>query len=197
MIGPWLHPVADGPAPQAVIVPHAGYVFSGDVAASAFNKIPRGHTYKRIFLLGPSHYEWVDGASVNIGVEYYATPLGNVKVDCETTDKLVAADSVFKYKARAHDREHCLEVQLPFLLRRLDKMPAIVPIIVSTNDYSKLRRIAEVLKPFFKLSKIGAEAPYPDYQITVFFGVFLSVGKFIGAQNIHLKRLPAEAEVCF
>ena len=43
MVGPWLHPAAGGDAPQAVIVPHAGYVFSGEVAASALNRIPRGH----------------------------------------------------------------------------------------------------------------------------------------------------------
>lgn len=55
MIGPWLHPVSEGAAPQALIVPHAGYVYSGEVAASAFSRIPRGHSYKRVFLLGPSH----------------------------------------------------------------------------------------------------------------------------------------------
>lgn len=152
----------------AVIVPHAGYYYSGNVAAAAFKTIDPDKKYKRIFLLGPSHYEWVDGASVNIGVEYYATPLGNVKVDCETTDKLVAADSVFKYKARAHDREHCLEVQLPFLQRRMKEVPPIVPIIISTNDYRKLMRIAEVLKPYLNddnLFVISSDfSHYPSYK---------------------------------
>ena len=63
MLGAWLHPAGDK-APQALIVPHAGYVFSGEVAASAFNRIPRGHAYKREFLLGPSHRVGFTGASV-------------------------------------------------------------------------------------------------------------------------------------
>ena len=57
MLGAWLHPTEGSHAPQAVIVPHAGYVFSGEVAASAFSRITAGHNYKRIFLLGPSRYK--------------------------------------------------------------------------------------------------------------------------------------------
>ena len=98
----------------ALIVPHAGYYFSGNVAAAAYMAIPRDKQYKRIFLLGPSHHEWLDGASVNTEADYYATPLGQVKVDRETAVALTAADSVFRYEPKAHDREHCLEVQLPF-----------------------------------------------------------------------------------
>lgn len=152
----------------AVIVPHAGYYFSGNVAAAAFKTIDPEKKYKRIFLLGPSHYEWVDGASVNVGVDYYSTPLGNVRVDCETADSLLKADSVFKYKARAHDREHCIEVQLPFLQRRMKEVPPIVPIIISTNNYTKLQRIAEVLKPYFNddnLFVISSDfSHYPSYK---------------------------------
>ena len=132
----------------ALIVPHAGYYFSGNVAAAAYQSIPDGKTYKRIFLLGPSHHEWLDGASVNTEFDYYSTPLGDVKVDVETAKKLIAADSVFSYQPKAHDREHCLEVQLPFLQRRFGEVPPIVPIIISTNDFRKLKRIAEVLKPY-------------------------------------------------
>ena len=56
----------------AVIVPHAGYYFSGNVAAAAYMSIPQEKKYKRIFLLGPSHHEWLDGASVNTDADYYA-----------------------------------------------------------------------------------------------------------------------------
>ena len=106
----------------AVIVPHAGYYFSGNVAAAAYMSIPADREYKRIFLLGPSHHEWLDGASVNTAFDYYSTPLGNVKVDVETAQKLIEADSVFSYRPKAHDREHCLEVQLPFLQRRFAEL---------------------------------------------------------------------------
>ena len=152
----------------AVIVPHAGYYFSGNVAAAAYMAIPDDREYKRIFLLGPSHHEWLDGASVNTEFDYYSTPLGNVKVDVETAQKLIEADSVFSYRVKAHDREHCLEVQLPFLQRRFKDVPAIVPIIISTNDYRKLMRIAEVLKPYLteeNLFVISSDfSHYPTYE---------------------------------
>ena len=66
---------------QAVIVPHAGYVFSGATAASAFSCIDPSAQYEHIFLLGPSHHVWLDKASVGVGYDAYNTPLGNVKVD--------------------------------------------------------------------------------------------------------------------
>ena len=162
----------------ALIVPHAGYYFSGNVAAAAYMAIPRDKQYKRIFLLGPSHHEWLDGASVNTEADYYATPLGQVKVDRETAVALTAADSVFRYEPRAHDREHCLEVQLPFLQRRFgngkstqtseDSVPSIVPIIISTNDFQKLKRIAEALKPYLteeNLFIVSSDfSHYPKYE---------------------------------
>ena len=152
----------------AIIVPHAGYYFSGNVAATAYQSIDPQKQYKRIFLLGPSHHEWLNGASVNTEADYYSTPLGNVKVDRETALKLTEADSVFSYRPEAHDREHCLEVQLPFLQRRLDEVPPIVPIVISTNDYAQLKRMAEVLKPYFNdenLFIISSDfSHYPSYD---------------------------------
>ena len=138
--------------------------------------------YKRIFLLGPSHHEWLDGASVNTEADYYATPLGHVKVDHETAMALTNtnrtnSDSVFCYRAEAHDREHCLEVQLPFLQRLFThhsslitstEVPPIVPIVISTNDYEKLKRMAEALKPYFtdeNLFVISSDfSHYPKYE---------------------------------
>ena len=176
----------------AVIVPHAGYYFSGNVAASAYMSIDPKKQYKRIFLLGPSHHEWLDGASVNTEADWYATPLGRVKVDHETAVKLTTtdyaddtnsfsttnltndtnSDSVFCYRPEAHDREHCLEVQLPFLQRffvqHAQEVPPIVPIVISTNDYQKLKRIAEALKPYFtdeNLFVISSDfSHYPSYE---------------------------------
>ena len=154
----------------ALIVPHAGYYYSGNVAATAYMSMPKDKPYKRIFLLGPSHHEWLDGASVNAEADYYATPLGHVKVDHETALRLTDSDSVFSYQPKAHDREHCLEVQLPFLQRRFGEnvMPSIVPIIISTNDYQKLKRIANVLKPYFteeNLFVISSDfSHYPSYE---------------------------------
>ena len=152
----------------ALIVPHAGYYFSGNVAASAYMTLNPKRQYKRIFLLGPSHHEWLDGASVNTEADYYATPLGKVKVDRETAVQLTK-DSLFSYRPEAHDREHCLEVQLPFLQRRLGEVPPIVPIIIATNDYEKLQRMAAVLKPYFtdeNLFVISSDfSHYPSYEV--------------------------------
>ena len=157
-----------------VIVPHAGYYYSGNVAAAAYRSIPVDKTYKRIFLLGPSHHEWLDGASVNTEADYYATPLGEVKVDHETALQLTTtndtnSDSVFFYRPKAHDHEHCLEVQLPFLQRRFGAdLPPIIPIIISTNDFQKLKRMADVLKPYFNdenLFIISSDfSHYPSYE---------------------------------
>ena len=160
----------------AIIVPHAGYYFSGNVAAAAYMSLPKDKPYKRIFLLGPSHHEWLDGASVNSEADYYETPLGRVRVDRETARKLLTSDgddadsaSVFSYRPEAHDREHCLEVQLPFLQRRFtSEVPPIVPIIISTNDYTKLKRMAEALKPYFtdeNLFIVSSDfSHYPSYE---------------------------------
>ncbi len=152
----------------AIVVPHAGYYFSGNVAAAAYMALPKDKSYKRIFLLGPSHHEWLDGASVNSEADYYETPLGRVKVDRTTAQALIAADSAFSYRPEAHDREHCLEVQLPFLQRRFEEVPPIVPIIISTNDFRKLKRMAEVLKPYFtdeNLFVVSSDfSHYPSYE---------------------------------
>ena len=152
----------------ALIVPHAGYYFSGNVAAAAYKAINPEHQYKRIILIGPSHHEWLDGASVNTEADFYSTPLGLVRVDQESARHIEASDSVFDYRPEAHDREHCLEVQLPFLQRRLTQTPPIVPIIVSTNDYGHLLRIANALKPYLttdNLFVISSDfSHYPSYS---------------------------------
>ena len=161
-------PVGNGSI-AALIVPHAGYYFSGNVAASAYAKLDPEKRYKHIFLIGPSHHVWLDGASVNTEADYYATPLGEVKVDRETARQLL-----FTYRPEAHDREHCLEVQLPFLQRLYyregkspQSVPPIVPIIISTNDFAKLKKIADTLKPFFtdeNLFIISSDfSHYPSY----------------------------------
>ena len=168
MLGPWLHP-SDGKAPQAIIVPHAGYVFSGEVAASAYSRIPRGHSYKRIFLLGPSHRVSISGASVDTLFSMAETPLGQVPIDTELGRKLISeGKGVFTFKEGAHDREHCLEVQLPFLQLIFDEVPPIVPIVIGSQHLSVLQDMAEVLEPYFteeNLFVISSDfSHYPSYE---------------------------------
>lgn len=153
---------------QAVIVPHAGYVYSGAIASKAIKAIPADAAYKRIFLLGPSHRAAFDGASVNGAFDSYATPLGEVQIDKEACEALLRADTVFTYVPEAHAREHCLEVQLPFLQVHLQHVPPIVPVIIGTQDLAKLRRIAQALQPYFtsdNLFVISSDfSHYPSYE---------------------------------
>jgi len=168
MLDPWLHQ-SGGKAPQALIVPHAGYVFSGEVVASAFSRIPRGHSYKRIFMIGPSHQVGFAGASVDTQYSYAETPLGQVPIDVALGEELIKkGKGVFLSRRDAHDGEHCLEVQLPFLQKVFGDVPPIVPIIIGTQRLSLLRDIADVLKPYFtedNLFIISSDfSHYPSYE---------------------------------
>lgn len=153
---------------QAVIVPHAGYVFSGYTAAKAFARISSDCKYKRVFLIGPSHHVAFNGASVNDTANSYSTPLGEIAVDRTVGEKIIASDSFFRFYDKAHDKEHCLEVELPFLQRRMESMPPIVPIIIGTQDGRILFRIAKALQPYFtsdNLFVISSDfSHYPSYE---------------------------------
>lgn len=152
---------------QAIIVPHAGYVFSGVTAASAFASISPEAQYEHIFLLGPSHHVYLDKASVNVEATEYATPLGNVPVDTALCKSLLAKSDAFTYNNRAHDSEHCLEVELPFMQYHFKKVAPIVPIIIATQKLSVLKEIAHTLQPYMNeknLFVISSDfSHYPAY----------------------------------
>ena len=193
MLGAWIHS-AGSKAPQALIVPHAGYVFSGEVAASAFNHIPQGHTYKRIFLLGPSHRVGFTAASVDTRYAFAGTPLGQVPVDMATGQELIQnGKGFFTFLEEAHDREHCLEVQLPFLQMVFDEVPPIVPIIIGTQRLDILQEIAEVLEPFFKpenLFVISSDfSHYPSYEDAKVSDLYMADAICSGGLETFLKAL--------
>ncbi len=100
--------------PKALIVPHAGYVYSGAVAASAYAQLGalRGRI-RRVVLLGPAHRVWVRGLALP-EADRFATPLGEVQLDREAMQRLNELPQVTR-SAAAHQMEHSLEVQLPFL----------------------------------------------------------------------------------
>jgi AmmeMemoRadiSam system protein B/AmmeMemoRadiSam system protein A len=153
----------------AIIVPHAGYVFSGNVAATAMAAINPDAEYEHIFLIGPSHHVYLDSTSVNVDYEAYRTPLGDVPVDIALGKKLIADNpNVFTCSPKAHSSEHCLEVQLPFLQRHLKKMPPIVPIIIASQDWQVIKNTAAALQPYFNkknLFVISSDfSHYPNYK---------------------------------
>lgn len=154
----------------AILSPHAGYVFSGPVAASSFNQLDARKEYQTVFVIGSSHRTMFDGASIyNKG--HYETPLGVVKVDLETANFLINKNDVFKFNSDAHAYEHSLEVQLPFLQHVLETDFKIVPVVIATQSQNTVKKIAEALKPYFtkeNLFIISTDfSHYPDYEDAV------------------------------
>lgn len=114
--------------PKVVIVPHAGYVYSGPVAASVYRRLaPYADQYRRVVLLGPAHRVYLEVLALP-RAQAFATPLGDVAVDSEAAARLAGLDQVTLSDA-AHREEHSLEVQLPFLRRVLGEFE-IVPLVV-------------------------------------------------------------------
>ncbi len=126
---------------KAIIVPHAGYMFSGEIAGKAFSKLNR--VYKDIIIMTPNHTVPCDFAALDL--RDYKTPLGIVK-NSPTTKKL-SKENNFKVFEEAHDKEHAIEVILPFLQKKLKNFK-IIPIIVGeTNTKEISESISKFIKP--------------------------------------------------
>ena len=112
-------------APKAIIAPHAGYIYSGPVAASAYACLrPYRERYSRVVLLGPCHRVAVEGMALS-DADLFRTPVGDVPIDRATVDSL--AGGRLAVSSLAHQYEHSLEVHLPFLQAVLDEF-SLVPI---------------------------------------------------------------------
>ena len=140
----------------AIISPHAGYSYSGKVAASSFNQVDFSRSYDNIFIIASSHYLSFSGASIyNIG--NYITPLGKVNVDFSLADKLINENDIFTFNSKAHENEHSLEVQLPFLQYKMKNDFSIIPIVIGTQDPADCKKIANALKPYSIISLLICE----------------------------------------
>ena len=129
-----------GLRPKALIVPHAGYQYSGPVAASGYAQLKDlRETIRRVVLLGPSHHVAFGGLAVP-SVDAFATPLGNIPIDPTAVAGILNLQQVF-VGDEPHRTEHSLEVQLPFLQCVLDTF-TIIPLCVGTAASSD---VAEVL----------------------------------------------------
>lgn len=123
-------PSPAGEAPRALIVPHAGYVYSGPIAAAAYASITSlRSTLRRIVLIGPSHRVYLRGMAVP-SVDAFATPLGKVEIDREARERLRRRADVIVSDA-PHASEHCLEVQLPFLQLLFEDF-CLLPIVLGS-----------------------------------------------------------------
>ena len=152
---------------RALIVPHAGYVFSGKVAASAYTALPPDGQWERIFVLGSSHRIAFEGASV-FNQAGFKTPLGTVEVDTEMADKLANSSPVYSSDTYTHQHEHSLEVQLPFLQYHLSKPFRIVPILLGNCNNQSFGMLADSLAPYFTKENLFVVSTdfshYPPYH---------------------------------
>lgn len=133
--------------PIAVISPHAGYIYSGPVAAYSYNLL-KFRKPELVIVLAPSHRVYIEGASV-IPDGYYETPLGDVKIN--PLAARLMDEPYFSFNNKIEELEHSLEVQVPFLQHVLGDF-SIIPIVIGTHDFEKLDSIAgsiyKILKDF-------------------------------------------------
>jgi len=131
----------------AVVAPHAGYQYSGPVAAYTYAAL-KGHKFSRVVVIAPSHYESFDFTSVYDG-DGYATPLGTVQVDKAFARELAGMSSTMRLSSQGHDAtsagaEHALEVQLPWLQHVLGNF-TLVPVVMGDQSYENSRALGVAL----------------------------------------------------
>jgi len=129
---------------RALIVPHAGYRYSGATAAEVFALV-RGREYKRVILLAPSHRSGFRGLSI-AEVDAYQTPLGNIPLDAPAVAELRRSELV-SADPTAHAREHSIEIQLPMLQRALKPGWRLVPLLVGQMRTEDYETAADLLRP--------------------------------------------------
>lgn len=129
--------------PKAIIAPHAGYRFSGDVAASAYILLkPAAERITRVVLMGPCHKVAVTGLALS-GSDYFETPLGRVEIDKEAEAIVVDMPQVSVF-APTHEQEHSLEVHIPFLQEVLGEFK-LVPFVVGETSPAAVAKVLEKL----------------------------------------------------
>lgn len=155
---------------RAILCPHAGYIFSGEVAASGYNQVDPDVPYEHVFLIASSHQVSFDGASVYTAGDYI-TPLGRVRVDIETGNSLVREHPVFSFRPEADKTEHSTEVQVPFLQYHLKQPVNLVPIVIGTQSAKVCSKIADALRPYFNKKNLFVISTdfshYPSYEDAV------------------------------
>jgi MEMO1 family protein len=136
-------PPVTGRAPKAVIAPHAGYIYSGPIAASAYARLALARdVVRRVVLFGPSHFVAVEGLAAS-SAEGFATPLGVVPVDMEGLRRIESLPQV-RVLDEAHEHEHSVEVHLPFLQTVLSRF-RLVPLAVGEATPEQIGEVLDAL----------------------------------------------------
>jgi len=153
-----------GPAPKALIVPHAGYVYSGPIAATAYAQLRAARDeIRRIVLLGPSHRVPFRGIALS-SAQVFSTPLGDIPLDRKAAEAIRYLPQV-QVLDRAHALEHSLEVQLPFLQEVLGEF-SLVPLVVGDASTAEVAEVLEILwdGPETRLVISSDLSHYHDYE---------------------------------
>lgn len=153
--------------PQILIVPHAGYVFSGATAAHAYKTL-QNFNYDTVIILGSSHHYPLDNLVLYNG-DAIKTPLGIIPVNKKLISSIISANPLITVDNDIHIPEHSLEVQLPFLQKILDTDWQVIFGLINSEDNTTLVSLAETLSPFITQSKVllvisSDLSHYPSYN---------------------------------
>lgn len=130
--------------PKAIIAPHAGYIYSGPVAASVYGCfVGQQVPIHRVVMLGPAHRVAFHGIAAS-SADYFTTPLGKIAVDHNSLQPIID-DGLVKNFDLAHEQEHCLEVQLPFLQQLFNGNFNIIPLLVGDTNSSHVAKVLRAL----------------------------------------------------
>ncbi|MCX5666698.1 MAG: AmmeMemoRadiSam system protein B, partial [Candidatus Omnitrophica bacterium] len=168
----------------ALIVPHAGYAYSGPIAAYGYKAIMdsrfRGNDIVTVIILGFSHRKYFDGVSV-YGGDSWKTPLGEIAVDTAMAQRIISSNPRFRFQKELFDDENSVEMQVPFVQAALGKMgqspagtvpifPKIVPVAFGNQNYSDVHalavELAEIIKEREKEIASAASRPRNDEVVT-------------------------------
>ncbi|NQT61751.1 MAG: AmmeMemoRadiSam system protein B [Candidatus Marinimicrobia bacterium] len=130
--------------PKAIIVPHAGTIYSGSIAAAAYRTLLQyRHVIRKVILLGPAHRVYLQGLALPTD-DQFQTPLGEINLDTKTIQKLVDDYPQISFSDQAHAEEHSLEVQLPFLQKVLASF-RLIPFVVGEATQKEVADVIEYL----------------------------------------------------
>jgi len=184
---------------KAIVCPHAGYIYSGQIAAYSYRQIA-GKKFDSIFIIAPSHSEYFNFISIYNG-NAYRTPLGLVYIDKERAKILADKSSAIELSAYGHRDEHSLEVQLPFLQVLFEDIK-IVPIVIGQQNSRNIKELGNAIGNLFKNENILIVAstdlshyhPY-DIAVTLDKKVEKLVNNF-DPEKLMLEFLRNNAEMC-
>jgi len=169
----FLHSIGPGQLPPSsekdeifgAIVPHAGYTYSGPVAANVYYSLASSAIPEIVIILGPNH--WGIGSSVSVAHQsIWETPFGKLEVDSDAAKELIKLSMIADQDNSAHEKDHCLEVQLPFLQYIFGNGFKILPIIMAIQDKATSVELGNSIADVVKIRKtqILASSDFTHYE---------------------------------